>query len=59
MEDINLFIDWMMSIFMTLHNFFSKQHPIIQARVYLPIAVIVILLFINVAKNLFNGRSLG
>lgn len=57
MEEIKLFIDWLMSSFMMLYNFFSQQHPIVQACVFMPLAVIVINLFIFFIKILFKGGS--
>lgn len=59
MEDINLFINWLMTSFKSLYDFFSQQHPIVQARVFMPVAVLVIGLFFLFVKSLFKGRSLG
>lgn len=59
MEDINLFINWLMTSFKTLYDFFSNQHPIVQARVFLPAAVLIISLIFFTIKTIFNGRSLG
>lgn len=59
MEEIRLFIDWLMTSFKQLYVFFSQQHPIVQACVFMPLEVIVIKLFIYFFKSLFQGRSLG
>lgn len=57
MEDVRLFIDWLMNSFGQLFSFFSEQHPVVQAVVFLPLAGLVLSLFLGVA-NFFNGRSL-
>lgn len=57
MEDVRLFIDWLMGSFTDLWNFIVQQHPIVQACVFLPLATMIIKLFISFA-NIFNGRSL-
>ena len=57
MEDVRLFIDWLMNSFRLLYNFFTQQHPAVQAVVFLPIAGLVLSIFLGVAK-FFNGRSL-
>lgn len=59
MEDINMFINWLMQSFLSLYNFFVNQHPIVQAAVFMPIAVMIISLIFLCFKTLFNGRSLG
>lgn len=58
MEEMILIIDWFMEFFFEAYNFFIKQHPIIQACVFMPLASLVIGIFIAVAKLIF-GRSLA
>lgn len=50
MDDFILVLDWFMDLFLILHNFFKVQHPIIQACVYMPLACLVLGLFIGVVK---------
>lgn len=50
MEEFNKIIDWFFSAILTLHNFFKVQHPVIQACVYMPLALLVLTLFIGVVK---------
>lgn len=50
MFEIRLFIDWLMISFTSLWNFFTEQHPIVQAVVFLPLAVMIFSLFIKFAK---------
>ena len=59
MEDINTFITWLMNSFKRIYDFVTQQHPIVQARVFMPIAVLVVGLFFTFIKSLFNGRSIG
>lgn len=59
MEEVKLFIDWLMTCFKSLYDFFSRQHPIVQARVFMPLAMIVIALIFLLIKTLFKGGSLG
>lgn len=58
MDEIRLFIDWLLTLFKRFYDFFSQQHPIVQARVFLPLAVMVISLFILVVKALFKERGI-
>ena len=58
MEDISLFIDWLMESFIKIYVFFVQTPAVVQAAVFLPIASFVILLFINFVKSLFKGRSI-
>lgn len=50
MEEFNLLFDWVMDAFLMFHNFFKVQHPVIQACVYMPLALLVLSLFIGVVK---------
>ena len=50
MEEFNLLFDWVMNAFLMFHNFFKVQHPVIQACVYMPLALLVLSLFIGVVK---------
>lgn len=59
MDEINMFINWLMDSFLVLYNFFVNQHPIVQARVFMPIAMVIISLIFLCFKTIFNGRSLG
>lgn len=57
MEEFNLLFDWVMNAFIKLHNFFKVQHPIIQACVYMPLALLVLSLFISVVKFSRGGKE--
>lgn len=50
MAEFNLVFDWIMMAFLKLHYFFKEQHPVIQACVYMPLALLVLSLFIGVVK---------
>lgn len=56
MEELKLLIDWIVNAFLTIYNFFKVQHPIVQACVFMPLAVLVINLFIGVV-NFAKGRK--
>ena len=56
MEDIRLYIDWLMNSIKLWFNFITEQHPAVQAVVFLPLAGMVLSIFFGVAK--FKGRSL-
>ena len=58
MEEMILIFDWVMVFFLDAYNFFVQQHPIIQALVFMPLASLVIGIFIAVAKFIF-GRSIA
>lgn len=57
MEEFNLLFDWVMNAFIKLHNFFKVQHPVIQACVYMPLALLVLNLFISVVKFSRGGKE--
>lgn len=57
MEDIRYFINWLMTAFLQIWGFVTVQHPAVQAVVFLPLAILIIKLFMTFA-NIFNGRSI-
>lgn len=57
MEEIRLFIDWLVNSFGLLFNFIGSQHAIVQAVVFMPLALLVIKLFIFIFTHIFQGGS--
>lgn len=57
MDEIRLFIDWLISSFRLIFNFIGSQHVIVQAVVFMPLALLVIKLFLFIFTHIFQGGS--
>lgn len=52
MEEFYQIVDWIFNAWTTFYNFLTGQHPIVQMKVFLPIALLVVSLFISfIGKN--------
>lgn len=52
MEEFVIIIDWIFGLWERFYYFITAQHPIIQMKVFLPIALLVVSLIISfVGKN--------
>lgn len=56
MDEFYQVVDWFFSSIQRIYNFFVNQHPIVQMRVFLPMALLVVGLFISFIKG--NERSI-
>lgn len=55
MEEFKMTVDWVIWFFMRWYNFFMLQPPVIQIAVFMPLALLVLSLFLGVVKFL-KGR---
>ena len=51
MAEFQMVLDWFFGSITTIYNFFKEQHPIVQMRVFLPLALLVVGLFISFVKK--------
>ena len=50
-------LDWLFWFFLTFFNFCKEQPPILQAAVFMPLALMVIKLFFGVVKYITKGKE--
>lgn len=52
MAEFTAIVDWFFQVWERFYYFISEQHPIVQMRVFLPLALLVVSLFISfIGKN--------
>ena len=51
MNEFYQVVDWFFESIQSMYYFFVNQHPIVQMRVFLPIALLVVGLFLSFVKG--------
>lgn len=51
MEEFQSIIDWFFDSWLRIYNFFIESHPIVQMKVFLPLALLVVGIFVSFVKR--------